>query len=100
MNDLPQQRVKRRRAVDAILRIDGAAVSSEDLRLSVLLAAAPDPDDDTISKRAWEADVQNWRRMVRAAKTPSPESVPLPWKLLKGATARGLSLMVFGELVV
>ena len=73
MDDLTRQRLKRRRAIEAVLRIDADAISCPELRLRVV-AAAPDPEDASITKRRWEAAVQEWRKMVRAAKTPSPES--------------------------
>ena len=82
MDDLTRQRLKRHRAVEAVLRIDGGEISSEELRLQ-LAAAAPNPEEDTISKRTWEAAVQQWRKVVCAAKTPTPECVPLPARLMR-----------------
>ena len=82
MEDQTRQRLKRHRAVQAILRIDWLEISSEELRLR-MVAAAPNPEDDTITKRKWEAKVIEWRRMVVTAKTPTPESVPLPVGLLR-----------------
>ena len=80
MDDLTRQRLKRRCAIEAVLRIDADAISCPELRLRAV-AAAPDPEDTSIPKRRWEAAVQKWRKIVCAAKPPSPESVPLPFAL-------------------
>ncbi len=56
-----QRRTHRRAGYDAIAR-DGRYYI---LRLLAEMPVAPDPDDRTVSKRAWEASVQHWREQLQ-----------------------------------
>ena len=75
-DDRARRLLKRRSALEVVTKINVSQISSGDLRL-ILIMLAPDAEDESISKRRWEKAVQQWRKKVRAAKSPAPEDVLL-----------------------
>ena len=79
----PRRHKKRVRAVQAIkAKPEYQAVAAVRAQGAVPNSAprTPDPNDNTVSKRSWEAQVTTWRRGLRGYSNQGAEATTPTWQ--------------------